>query len=55
MVAAFDCGTVVNPDIVAAQIEGGIVYGLSAALFGKITVEQGSVVQGNFATTPSCE
>ena len=52
VVAAFDCGTIVNPDIVAAQIEGGIVYGLSAALFGKITLEQGSVVQGNFHDYP---
>jgi isoquinoline 1-oxidoreductase beta subunit len=52
VVAAFDCGTVVNPDIVTAQIEGGIVYGLSAALYGKITLEQGSVVQGNFHDYP---
>jgi len=52
VVAAFDCGTVVNPDIVAAQIEGGIVFGLSAALLGRITVEQGSVVQGNFHDYP---
>jgi len=48
VVAAFDCGTVVNPDIVTAQVEGGIAFGLSAALHGRITVEQGSVVQGNF-------
>jgi isoquinoline 1-oxidoreductase beta subunit len=52
VVVAFDCGTVVNPDIVTAQIEGGIAYGLSAALHGKITVEQGSVVQGNFHDYP---
>lgn len=52
VVAAFDCGTVVNPDIVTAQIEGGIVYGLSAALHGRITLEQGSVVQGNFHDYP---
>jgi isoquinoline 1-oxidoreductase subunit beta len=48
VVAAVDCGTVINPDIVAAQIRGGIVYGLTAALYGKITVEKGRVVQANF-------
>ncbi len=52
VVAAFDCGAVVNPDTVVAQIEGGIVYGLSAALHGRITIEQGSVVQGNFHDYP---
>ena len=52
VVAAFDCGTVLNPDLVTAQIEGGIVYGLSAALHGRITLEQGSVVQGNFHDYP---
>jgi isoquinoline 1-oxidoreductase beta subunit len=48
VVAAVDCGTVVNPDIVKAQVEGGIVYGLSAALFGKITLKEGRVVERNF-------
>jgi isoquinoline 1-oxidoreductase beta subunit len=48
VVAAVDCGTVVNPDIVKAQAEGGIVYGLSAALFGKITLKDGRVVEQNF-------
>jgi isoquinoline 1-oxidoreductase beta subunit len=43
-----DCGTVINPQIVEAQIQGGIVYGLTAALYGKITIEKGRVVQTNF-------
>jgi isoquinoline 1-oxidoreductase beta subunit len=45
---AIDCGRVVNPDIVRAQIESGIVYGLSAALTGAIDFDRGAVVQGNF-------
>ena len=52
VVAAFDCGTVVNPDTVVAQIEGGIGYGLSAALMGEITIGQGRVQQSNFADYP---
>ena len=46
--AAVDCGDVVNPDSAAAQAEGGIVFGLSAALVGEITIAQGRVVQRNF-------
>jgi isoquinoline 1-oxidoreductase beta subunit len=42
----------VNPDIVKAQLEGGIVYGLSAVLYGRITVANGRVQQGNFDTYP---
>ena len=42
----------VNPGIVAAQMESAIVYGLTAALYGKITLENGAVVQGNFDTYP---
>jgi len=45
---AVDCGTAVNPDIVRAQMESGIIYGMTAALFGEITVDQGAVVQSNF-------
>jgi isoquinoline 1-oxidoreductase beta subunit len=45
---AVDCGVVVNPDTVEAQIEGAVVFGLSAALRGEITVKDGAVVQGNF-------
>jgi isoquinoline 1-oxidoreductase beta subunit len=50
IVCAVDCGHVVNPAIVKQQIESGIVYGLSAALKGAITIEKGAVVQGNFNT-----
>lgn len=47
-----DVGTVVNPDAVAAQMEGSIVYALSAALMNTITVEGGAVVQSNFHDFP---
>jgi isoquinoline 1-oxidoreductase beta subunit len=43
-----DCGRVVNPDVVRAQMEGGVVFGLSAALKGAITIENGRVQQSNF-------
>ena len=46
--AAVDCGLVVNPDQALAQIEGGILFGLSAALFQEITVRDGAVVQRSF-------
>ncbi len=46
--AAVDCGRVINPDTVTAQIEGGIIFGLSAALFGRISFAQGAVEQDNF-------
>jgi isoquinoline 1-oxidoreductase beta subunit len=52
VVAAVDCGTVVNPDIVAAQVESAIVYGLTAALSGEITISGGRVVQSNFHDYP---
>lgn len=52
VVAAVDCGTVVNPDIVRAQVESAIVYGLTAALHGEITIEGGRVVQSNFHDYP---
>ena len=48
VVCAVDCGTAVNPDMVEAQMEGGIGYGLSAALFGAIDIADGRVVQSNF-------
>ena len=48
VVCAIDSGYVVNPDTVEAQIEGAIVYGLTAALFGEITIKNGRVEQGNF-------
>jgi isoquinoline 1-oxidoreductase beta subunit len=48
VVAAVDCGQVVNPSILEQQIQGGIVYGLANALRAKITIDKGRVVQGNF-------
>ncbi|MEX2209218.1 MAG: molybdopterin cofactor-binding domain-containing protein [Myxococcota bacterium] len=45
---AIDCGLVVNPDTVRAQVEGSILFGLTAALRGRITVRNGAVEQGNF-------
>ena len=53
IVAATDCGTAVNPQQIEAQIEGSFVYGLSAALYGEITYENGQVQQDNFHTYPS--
>ncbi|MEO1406170.1 MAG: molybdopterin cofactor-binding domain-containing protein, partial [Pseudomonadota bacterium] len=50
--AAADPGFVVNPDGFTAQIESGIIYGLSAALFGDITVENGQIMQSNFHDYP---
>lgn len=47
-----DCGRAVNPDRVAAQMEGGIVYGLSYALLGEITCKNGAVEQNNFDDYP---
>ncbi|HEX6097214.1 MAG TPA: xanthine dehydrogenase family protein molybdopterin-binding subunit [Thermoanaerobaculia bacterium] len=52
VVCAIDCGTAVNPDGIRAQIEGGIVYGLAAALGQKITIENGRVQQSNFHDFP---
>ncbi len=48
VVCTADCGIVVNPDTVQAQIEGAIVYGLTAALYGEITIDHGRVAQSNF-------
>ncbi len=52
VVCAVDCGIVVNPAIVEAQMESGIVYGLTAALKGEITIAQGRVKQKNFDDYP---
>jgi len=48
VVCAVDCGPVVNPSIVEAQMESAIVYGLTAALYGEIAIEGGRVKQSNF-------
>jgi isoquinoline 1-oxidoreductase subunit beta len=48
IVCAVDCGQVVNPDIVKAQIESGVVYGISGALWGEVTLNNGRVEQSNF-------
>jgi isoquinoline 1-oxidoreductase beta subunit len=48
VVCAVDCGHVVNPAIIQQQIEGGIVFGLAAALKGAITIDRGRVQQANF-------
>lgn len=52
VVCAVDCGIAVNPNIVAMQMESGIVYGLAAAATGEITLRGGSVQQGNFNDYP---
>jgi isoquinoline 1-oxidoreductase beta subunit len=52
IVCAADCGTVVNPDAVAAQMEGAIVFALSAALYGEITLRDGAVEQKSFEDYP---
>jgi CO/xanthine dehydrogenase Mo-binding subunit len=52
VVCVVDCGTVVNPDTVVAQIEGGINFGLTAALYGEITIDKGRAVQSNFHDYP---
>jgi isoquinoline 1-oxidoreductase beta subunit len=48
VVCAIDCGTPIHPDIIAQQMEGGVVFGLTAALHGEITLKAGRVEQGNF-------
>ena len=48
-----DCGLAVNPDIVKAQMESGIIYGLTAALYGEITLKDGAVQQSNFHDYPA--
>ena len=49
---AVDCGHVVNPRTVEMQLEGGVIYGLTAALYDEITIRDGRVEQGNFDTYP---
>jgi isoquinoline 1-oxidoreductase beta subunit len=50
VVCAVDCGSVVNPDTVQAQVQGAVIFGISAALFGEITLKGGRVEQTNFDT-----
>jgi len=50
VVCAVDCGTAINPDVVRAQMEGGIGYGLAAALWNEVTLVRGRVQQRNFDT-----
>ena len=52
VICAVDCGIAVSPDIVRAQMESGIVFGLSAALHGAITLQDGLVQQSNFHDYP---
>ena len=48
VVVGLDCGYMANPDSVRAQLEGSVVYGLTAALYGEITIKNGRVEQSNF-------
>ncbi|HZY16987.1 MAG TPA: molybdopterin cofactor-binding domain-containing protein [Ramlibacter sp.] len=52
VVCAIDCGTAVNPGIVAQQIEGAVVFGLTAALHGRVDIRNGAVRQRNFPDAP---
>ncbi|MCG6969428.1 MAG: xanthine dehydrogenase family protein molybdopterin-binding subunit [Gammaproteobacteria bacterium] len=52
MVCAVDCGIIVNPDIVTAQVESAVIYGLTAALYGTISFADGRVQQSNFHDYP---
>jgi isoquinoline 1-oxidoreductase beta subunit len=49
-VCALDCGAAVNPDTIEAQIEGAVIFGVTAALSGEITINNGRVEQTNFDT-----
>jgi isoquinoline 1-oxidoreductase beta subunit len=53
VVAVIDAGFAISPDGMRAQIESGIIYGLSAAIHGEITIRNGAVVQSNFHDYPS--
>ena len=52
VVCAVECGIAINPDVIRAQMEGGIGFGLTAALYGEITLKEGVVEQGNFPDYP---
>ncbi len=52
--SAVDTGIAVNPDTIVAQLQGGLIFGLTAALWGKITIERGRVRQSNFNDIACC-
>ena len=52
VVCAIDCGTAINPGLIAQQMESAVVFGLTAALFGRIDIQDGVVQQGNFHNYP---
>jgi isoquinoline 1-oxidoreductase beta subunit len=52
VVCAIDCGTVINPNTVAQQMESSVIFGLSAALYGRIDIKAGEVQQSNFPSYP---
>ncbi len=52
VVCAVDCGIALQPDLIAQQVEGSVVFGLSAALYGRIDIVQGQVQQKSFADQP---
>lgn len=52
VVCAIDCGTVINPNIVAQQIEGAVIFGLTAALYSRVDIQAGKVQQRNFPSYP---
>lgn len=52
LTSVVDCGVAINPNIIRQQIEGGLVYGISAALYGRVTVQDGRIEQTNFHDYP---
>ncbi|MCP3975884.1 MAG: xanthine dehydrogenase family protein molybdopterin-binding subunit, partial [bacterium] len=52
IVCAIDCGIVVNPDTVVAQMEGAVAFGLTATLHGGVTIADGGVIESNFHDSP---
>jgi isoquinoline 1-oxidoreductase subunit beta len=52
VVCAIDCGRVINPAIIAQQVEGSVIYGLTAALWGRVDIKDGLVQQSNFPSYP---
>jgi isoquinoline 1-oxidoreductase subunit beta len=52
LVCAADCGIAINPTVLEQQIESGLIYGLSAVLYGRLTMKNGAIVEGNFDDSP---